>query len=278
MTTPRARASGALAPVLAWVLASLLPGGCSSTGTVGSDAGAPRDGTTTDTTLTSDASSDAARDDAGAAADGGVALTCGGSCDPRFPSCGTGGRCTLVGGSPACVPPSDATEDAGTGAGPGAPCAHPWDCALGLACFGTAPMGVCGVLCCDGASDCAPTDRCRGTGALVDGTYTGWGQCLPALACDLIHPERACSDREGCYVVDGTGTTECLRAGSAPTGSPCEGPSDCAPGNVCTGLTARSCVATCSLTSTLPHQGCADTEHCAAQAYSPPGTGICTTH
>ncbi len=178
--------------------------------------------------------------------------------------------CRFVAGAPACIANA---PDAGMGAA-GSHCAYDVDCAAGLTCFANAGSGICGRACCRTRDDCASTQRCRGDGLLVDGTVTSWARCLPPAACDLAHPD--CATREGCYIVDGVGTTECLLAGSVGAGAACMGASDCMPGYVCAGLTTRTCVAICLLGSTAPHQGCAATEHCSAQAYSPAGTGICT--
>ncbi len=265
----RARSIGALAT-------TALLAACSGGGSADDDTGPARDAMVVDSTLWNDASIDAGqRLDAGPTLDAGPAL-CGGGCDPRsVGACGSDMACRLVSGIPACV--AAAPPDGGMGAD-GSRCAHDADCGSGLSCFGMAGgLGTCGRLCCDGRPmDCAPSERCRGDGALVDGTTTSWGRCLPPIACDLAHPEHACAANEGCYIVDGMGTTECLHSGGALPGAPCERPWDCVPGYACTGLTARTCIAICMLASTAPHQGCGDTEHCEAQAYSPPGSGICT--
>lgn len=267
---PRGRTSAHAVRALA--IASALLVGCSSTGPSGVDASAPRDGTVVDSTISN---ADAASD-AGAAADAALGdaggPSCGGSCDPRATSaCGAAMVCRFASGGPACT--ASATADAGL-AGVGSPCASESDCAAGSTCFADGVSGVCGRACCATRSDCEATERCRGDGLLIDGSATAWGECLPPLGCDLAHPH--CGAREGCYIVDGGGTTECLIAGSVASGGSCDGVADCAPGFVCTGLTTQTCVAICWLASTEPHQGCAATEHCVAQAYSPAGTGICT--
>lgn len=251
-------------------------GACSSNAPPDADTGMPRDATVVDSTLTNDAASDASApaSDTGTALDG-AAPSCGGGCDPvAHMACGPDMSCRFVSGIPVCTAPPG--PDAGSGTD-GSACAYDTDCAPGLACFGVGGLGTCGRVCCETRADCATTERCRGDGLLAGGTTTSWGRCLPPVSCDLAHPEHACAPREGCYIVDGAGTTECLLAGNVAPGAPCTEVADCAPGNVCTGLTARTCVAICFLTSTAPHQGCGDTEHCAAQAYSPAGTGICTS-
>lgn len=264
------------ASALCWVLAAVVVGcaSCTNPPPGAFDGGVPRDGTIADATLTNDGAADAGTSsDASAEVDGG-APACGGGCDPRASvGCGQDMSCRFVSGIPACMP--QAPSDAGAGA-EGAHCAYDADCGAGLACFDTAGGATCGRVCCASRMDCPSTQRCRGDGRLVDGTTSAWGRCLLPVSCDLGHPERACVTREGCYIVDGMGTTECLIAGAAATGAACTGVADCAPGHVCTGLTTRTCVAICLLPSTAPHQGCMDTEHCEAQAYSPAGTGICT--
>lgn len=239
------------------------------------DAASPRDGTVSDSTISSDAPGDAPIAAPDSAAVDGSSPSCGGACDPRAltSSCSSDTLCRFVSGIPTCV--VRASPDGGQGTD-GAACAYDADCGAGLACFGAAGLGTCGRPCCGTRMDCTADERCRGDGALVDGTTTSWGRCLPPVSCDLAHPEHACATREGCYIVDGSGNTECLTAGSVPAGGTCSGASDCLPGHVCTGLASRTCVAICFLSSVAPHQGCADLEHCQAQAYSPAGTGICT--
>jgi hypothetical protein len=271
-TLARRPASGHLAS--AATLLALFAAGCPTQAPMDADAASPRDATVVDSTLTSDAASDVGTANDATTRDGGV-VSCGGSCDPlaAITGCGVDLSCRLVSGIPVCAPHPHADGGLGTD---GASCAYDADCADGLACFGAGGLGVCGRLCCGTRNDCEPSQRCRGDGALVDGTMTSWGRCLPPVSCDLAHPDHACSTREGCYIVDQSGATECLTAGHVPAGAACTGASDCVPGYVCAGLTARTCIAVCLLSSTAPHQGCADTEHCEAQAYSPTGTGICT--
>ena len=251
-----------------WAVVALAA--CSSTAPLDADVGAPRDATVVDSTLAADAVADAASD-GGPASDAGAA--CGAACDPEAThGCGTATRCTFAHGNAVCEP----TLDAGL-AHPGDSCTSEDACGPGLACFATTTggPGTCAPVCCPSSSACDPASRCRGDGTLVDGQTTPWARCLAPIACDLAHPAQACASREGCYIVDQMAHTECLIAGSAGAGAPCVQPADCAPGYACTGLTARSCVQICFLSSTAPHQGCADTSHCAAQAYSPSGTGIC---
>jgi hypothetical protein len=242
---------------------------CSTTAPLDADMGAPRDATVVDSTLAADAIADAASD--GGASDAG--RVCGGSCDPLVThACGAGMRCTFTHGTTLCAP----ATDAGLGRA-GDPCQAEDACGPGLACFATmtGSPGQCVPVCCPWASSCSASQRCRGDGTLIDAQATAWGRCLPPLACDLAHPDRTCAAREGCYIVDQMGDTECLIAGNVPGGGACGAPSDCTPGYTCAGLTARTCVQICFLASTAPHQGCGATSHCEAQSYSPAGTGIC---
>jgi hypothetical protein len=244
--------------------------GCSSGTPSQPDGGAARDATIADSTIGADAIVDAPID-AGDALD--ATHACGGACDPTASlACSDGMRCTFAHGVTACV----SATDAGV-AHAGDPCSTEDACGGGLACFATATTGTgsCAAVCCPMASACDPSMRCRGDGTLVDGQATAWGRCLPPIACDLAHPDHACATREGCYIVDSMGHTECLVAGTVPPAGACAGPADCVPGYVCAGLTSRSCAQICFLASTAPHQGCADLMHCQAQAYSPSGTGIC---
>jgi hypothetical protein len=262
-----------------WALAVVAVGlaGCSGGSPGSRDAGSPRDATIVDSTIVpSDATVDAHGSlDGGPVNDAGPSA-CGGACDPRVhDACGAAMACRLGPGGPSCVPTAT-TADAGPPAIEGGACTSGADCESGLACYATGTgTGTCGRPCCGTRMDCASSERCRGDGMLVDGTVTAWGECLPPLYCDLMHPMATCAAREGCYIVDEVGTTECLSAGSAVAGAACAGASDCVPGNVCAGLTIRTCVPICFLGSTEPHMGCATTEHCEAQAYSPAGTGIC---
>src|SRR5690606_29398114 len=154
-----------------------------------------------------------------------------------------------------------------------APCESVADCAPGLACFATADGGgTCGRICCPSEPDaCVDGAVCGGSGVLVDGTATSWGRCSPPQPCDVLDPVASCGDREGCYIVDRAGTTECRVAGSADIGEVCSAQNDCRPGAFC-GLGGR-CVRICRLgAGDCP----AGEGRCVAQVHSPPGTGFCT--
>ncbi|MFO0682758.1 MAG: hypothetical protein U0234_11930 [Sandaracinus sp.] len=269
----RGESPGALA--LALALGTAATTGCSGTSPSSVDAALARDASVVDSTLASDSgatwdapSADASAEDAGAA-------FCGGACDPSDArSCaGSSQVCRVDAQGARCVD----LADAGT-AGLGAACSAQADCDPGLACFAqaTGAPGQCLEPCCAAGAPCGPAQRCRGTAMLADGTTSPWHACLAPMTCDLAGVEHPCGMGEACYVVDDVGATECLIAGSAAPGQPCTIPSDCAPGSVCTGLTARTCVRVCFLASIEPRQGCDDGQRCQAQAYSPPGTGICT--
>lgn len=259
------------APFACWLATAVALGalaGCSGTGPAGMDGGRDRDGTVVDSTLTADdASADAPVPDA-ATADGGGVPACGGECDPRDATACGALQCLMVSGAPAC----------GTGAGmllAGASCEHAEDCGPGLACFADSAtgLGVCAEVCCPGDATCGVDRRCGGGGELVGGVTTAWARCISVRACDLAHPEFVCALREGCYIVDSEGHTECLIAGTALEGEPCGASDDCAPGGVCTGIGDKRCARVCLLDTP---RDCGTDRRCEAQAYSPPGTGICT--
>lgn len=234
------------------------------------DAPSPFDSALTEGGIVRDdtsASQDAPRVDSGG--DAGNAA-CDSACDPR--SLGDGCidemRCVLSSEEPACT-------DAFGIAEAGATCGALDACAPGLACFRVAGSsgGVCGVICCPGeVTVCEGTSRCGGDGVLVDGTTTGWGRCVPPRACSVLSPELTCEAREGCYIIDGAGGTECRFAGGGAAGDGCTAPEDCGSGLFCGGLSERTCLRVCSLTMT---RACTSEERCVAQTYSPEGTGIC---
>jgi len=216
-----------------------------------------------DTSATFDAAAIDGGRDAGPA-------TCESVCDPR--SSGDGCidemRCVLSAEEPACsvaFGPAEAGEA----------CTALDACAPGLACFRAARTtgGVCGLVCCPGdGTRCPGSARCGGDGMLVDGTTTAWGRCVPPRPCSVLSPELTCEAREGCYVIDGVGGTECRLAGTGEAGDSCTVPEDCAGGLFCGGLSERTCLRICSLTMT---RACTSDERCVAQTYSPDGTGIC---
>jgi hypothetical protein len=252
----------------ALIVAGLVVAACSGGGGGMMDAGHDRDGTVLDSTLSvDDASRDAIVADA-AALDAGGAPACGGACDPRDVAACTGGHCVITADGPACG------ADAGTSLA-GASCEHTTDCGPGLSCFAdsAAGLGVCAEVCCPGDATCGAERRCGGSGELVSGAITAWARCLPIRPCDLGHPELVCAAREGCYIVDAEGHTECLIAGTALEGEPCNASNDCAAFGVCTGIVDRTCARVCLLD--MPRD-CGADRRCEAQAYSPPGTGICT--
>ncbi|HJL17477.1 MAG TPA: hypothetical protein RMH99_17540 [Sandaracinaceae bacterium LLY-WYZ-13_1] len=212
-------------------------------------------------------------DDAGPAADAGAAdagppLCVIGVCDPRSADGCTEGSCVLWGADATCEP------EAGAG-GPGSTCEAVGDCAAGLACFRRPGGGVCGRICCpDDGSACIDGAICGGSGVLVDGSETSWGRCLPRRTCDLLEPAEACEAREGCYIVDAGGTTECRVAGSGGSGEACEMQEDCRAGFFCGGIgAAKRCVRICRIGA----EDCPTEEgRCVAQAHTPEGIGLCS--
>jgi hypothetical protein len=107
----------------------------------------------------------------------------------------------------------------------------------------------------------------------VNGTRVSWGECGPPRPCDLFAPEDACAPREGCYLVDLEGRTECRVAGVAGPGEACDAQEDCRGGFFCAGLGERACLRVCRIDA----DDCPAGEgRCIAQAHSPEGTGFCT--
>lgn len=240
--------------------------GCSS-GPDGADASAPRDAALADGGGLLDGGADAAGFADGGGDAGGV-VACAGACDPRMPGqCGDGESCVLAGESSSC-------EAMWTGSiGPEGPCMYATDCAPGLACFETPDGGRCGRVCCPGDSTCIDGASCGGSGVLIDGTATPWGRCLPPRSCDVLAPEDSCEMREGCYIVDSAGNTECRFAGGGEAGAPCATQEDCRSGFFCGGIAETRCVRICRIDG----EPCPiDEGRCMAQAHSPEGTGFCT--
>lgn len=195
--------------------------------------------------------------------------SCPGACDPRMTrGCFGSGFCALAAGVPMCVPMLGTVARGGE-------CTTPEECGFGLGCFRdrATGLGSCERVCCpaDGMG-CDPAERCGGSGELVGGERTAWAQCGPVRACDVLDPV-ACTEREGCFIVDAAGTTECRIAGTAAAGEACAQAEDCAAGLFCGGLGARTCLVVCALAAA---RGCPDLTRCIAQSYSPPGSGVCT--
>lgn len=213
---------------------------------------------------------DGGGNDAGAMLDAGIdaSAACEAvSCDPTSPDgCAVGESCVLHGALSSC-------EASAGSFGPGSPCVYVADCAPGLACFETRGGGICGRICCPGDDTCVEGASCGGSGILVDGTETSWGRCLPPRDCDVLRPEDDCEPREGCYIVDSAGNTECRVAGTGEAGAACSVQQDCSAGFFCGGIGATHCVRICRLDGAP----CPDDEgRCVAQAHSPAGTGLCT--
>lgn len=207
--------------------------------------------------------------DGGAGADAGALLCELGICDPRTGSgCSTGEQCVLVGAEPSCVTTPGLLE-------PGVECVDNAECEPGSACFEVDGVGRCAAVCCPGDdSECDGDSRCGGSGTLFDGTPTDWGQCVPRVECDVLEPSAECASREGCYIVDAEGATECRLAGVVDAGGTCYSQEECASGFFCGGLPpARTCRRICDLEldDCPPSEG-----SCVQQGHSPEGSGICT--
>jgi hypothetical protein len=189
-------------------------------------------------------------------------------CDPRSgDGCLEAGSCSLVSEVSSCEMTPGAL-------GPGATCENVTDCAPGLACFQSELGGICGRICCPGDDTCLEGNVCRGSGILVDETQTRWGQCLPPQSCDVLQPELDCSTREGCYIIDSGGNTECRVAGTGAFGDACTAQEDCQSGFFCGGVGgATHCARICRLGG----EPCPiDEGRCVWQLHSPEGSGICT--
>lgn len=201
---------------------------------------------------------------------GGSALCMVATCDPRLPATGCAvGQCSLHAADASCE-----TEAGSLSAG--AECTAASDCAPGLACFLAEGRGVCGRVCCpaDGEACVDEGATCGGSGVLIDGTETSWGRCLARRTCDVLEPERTCEAREGCYIVDRDGATECRVAGSGGPGDSCEVQEDCASGFFCGGFgPGKRCVRICRIGA-----GDCPTEEgrCVMQSQTPVGVGLCT--
>lgn len=189
-------------------------------------------------------------------------------CDPRSADGCADGSCVLWGVAASC-------ELEAGGLGPGAACGRVGECAPGLACFLSDAAGVCGRICCPGDGiACLDGTSCGGSGVLIDGSETSWGRCLLRRECDLNRPTETCEPREGCYIVDASGTTECRVAGSGGSAAPCVVQEDCQAGFFCSNVPASPlCVRICRIgeDDCRPEEG-----RCVAQAHTPSGTGLCT--
>ena len=87
-------------------------------------------------------------------------------------------------------------------------------------------------------------------------------------------PSDVCEDREGCYIIDPSGGTECRIAGDATAGQPCRLQEDCEAGFFCGGVgVTKRCVQICRLDTP---GDCEEGEACVAQAHTPDGSGLCS--
>ncbi|MFK7987507.1 MAG: hypothetical protein AB8I08_15915 [Sandaracinaceae bacterium] len=200
--------------------------------------------------------------------DAGAPLCTWTTCDPRAAEgCGDD-SCVLRGEAAVCdTEPGMLGRDA--------ECTTVSDCAPGLACFLVEGRGSCGRICCpEDETACGEDATCGGSGVLVDGTATSWGRCRPRARCDVHTPAEACEDREGCYIIDGVGTTECRVAGEGEAGAACELQEDCTAGYFCGGVgSMKQCVRICR----IGEDDCGEREACVAQVHTPDGSGLCAT-
>lgn len=217
-----------------------------------------------------DASNDAGND---AGADGGGPAVCEDAvCDPVAGlGCAAPAQCVLQGEQVACGTAGEAGE--------GDPCEAPGDCALGLACFRVSDTeAACGRVCCGELDPCGAHDqKCAPAQTLVGDLPTPWGRCVDRVDCDPRSSGGVCGEGQSCYVVSGSGSTDCLPTGEGLRAAACSRAEDCAPGLVCAGAggAQRTCRALCDLGA--EDTGCdAALERCVAYAYTPAGAGVCT--
>lgn len=249
---------------LSLLLTSFVLAGCDASAPATPDARVPRDAALLDGGPLLDGG--APHDSGAPITDAGASLCLVAACDPRSPDGCDEGSCVLWTESSSC-------ETSPGGYSAGTSCASTMDCAPGLACFLTPEGGKCGRICCPG-DECTDGAICAGSGVLVDGTESSWGRCLPPRSCDVLRPSESCESREGCYIVDAEGATQCRVAGTAGAGEACAAQEDCQSGFFCGGITgSRRCVRICRLGA----GECPASEgRCVAQAHSPEGTGFCT--
>jgi hypothetical protein len=263
--------------VVAFVM--LVIAGCASAETMGlPDAAIGRDAalqeggvTPTDAGFVSDAAT--ARDSGASRSDAAVSACVIGECDPRgADSCSDAGACVLGDRVAECAPL------AGVGV-TGSSCTGETDCGPGLACFRDGSSGICAQVCCPGEIGVCgdPTDAdvyCRADGVLASGIVTSWGRCTGLHSCDVLAPSLACTSDEGCYIDVEPQRSVCRRAGTGDVGERCEAQNDCRAGFFCGGLAEQTCIRICRLSDP---RSCPSSEgRCVEQAYSPPGSGVCT--
>ncbi len=156
-------------------------------------------------------------------------------------------------------------------------CVLDGDCSSTLACFASRAGGRCERVCCAGdAFACGTASlRCDAPSMLVGGGTSTWGRCVPvSRPCDVLTQD-TCDPGEACYVVSGTGDTDCRPQGAAAVGESCVRANDCAPELVCTGVGVKKCAQICDLAVSTSCAALPGTM-CRSYAYSPPGTGVCT--
>lgn len=193
-------------------------------------------------------------------------------CDPRSvrPCSATpASACLLENAGPTCEPSVGSGRE-------GDACVLDGDCGSTLACFATATGGRCARVCCalDAYACGVGTARCEAPSMLVGGGMSMWGRCDEPHACDVLRNDE-CDPGEGCYIVSGSGGTDCRPAGATPVSETCVESNDCAPGLVCAGVGVKKCARICSLAAVDACAEIADTE-CRSYAYSPEGTGVCS--
>jgi hypothetical protein len=189
----------------------------------------------------------------------------------------TGASCT--GATSSCLPVISGAETVpqctapGTVAAGGA-CVAITDCVAGHACVGD----VCRKLCCGGDwTGCdSASDHCIETLSLVTdaGVFaTGANVCLPIDTCNALDPSVCTPAGTSCVIVDGTGATACVVAGTGQAGAPCP----CAGGFTClVGPSGPTCIRLCAAVVGGGSPYCAANESiCTHYNRDPPGVGEC---
>ncbi len=202
--------------------------------------------------------------------DSGFSACATGSCDPTRPgTCGDAASCVLLSTGARC--------GVAGAVGLGETCSVARDCSGGLMCMRVGDALRCEQPCCaaDGSTSntCRLGTSCVGIATTADGTPTAFGRCVASRTCAVFGDD--CEPGEACYIVSGTGATDCRIAGDFGDGDLCNGPNSCQPGLVCAGITDRTCARLCTL-SDGGGNACEAGFECRAYAYTPPGTGVCT--
>jgi hypothetical protein len=186
----------------------------------------------------------------------------------------TGAGCAQDAGPSSCVPlptpdggAAPACEAAGATAVGGA-CTQWTDCATGAICV----EGVCRKLCCGKDwSGCPAGEHCFTSLGIPQPTLAY--VCLPAGDCDPLAPTSCPRTGTECQIVDPTGATACLSAGTRNAGDACDGENPCKGGLLCV---SDNCRKLCRAVPGGGAPGCGADEACVHFTRDPAGVGECT--